>query len=115
MRRRAPGTDGDLLAGSLDLLILRTLELGPSHGFAIAESIGRRSSEILLVEEGSLYPALHRLEDRGWIKPRWGTSENNRRAKFYELTTKGRRQLSAETRRWASLAAAVARVLEPLS
>jgi PadR family transcriptional regulator PadR len=115
MRRRAPGTDGDLLAGSLDLLILRTLEIGPSHGFAIAESIGRRSSEILLVEEGSLYPALHRLEDRGWITPRWGTSENNRRAKFYELTPKGRRHLSAETRRWASLAAAVARVLEPLS
>jgi len=115
MRRRAAGSDGDLLAGSLDLLILRTLEIGPSHGFAIAQSIGRRSSEILLVEEGSLYPALHRLEDRGWIKPEWGVSENNRRAKFYQLTTKGLRHLEAESRRWASLSAAVARVLEPLS
>jgi PadR family transcriptional regulator PadR len=114
MRRRAAERPGDLLGGSLDLLILRTLELGPNHGFAIALSIRQRSNAKLLVEEGSLYPALHRLEARGWIAARWGLSENNRRARFYALTRTGRKQLAAEAHRWADLAAAVARVMEPL-
>lgn len=114
MRRRAAERPGDLLGGSLDLLILRTLELGPNHGFAIALSIRRRSNAKLLVEEGSLYPALHRLEARGWIAATWGLSENNRRARFYDLTRLGRKQLAAEANRWADLAAAVARILEPL-
>jgi PadR family transcriptional regulator PadR len=114
MRRRAIERPGDLLGGSLDLLILRTLELGANHGFAIAQSIGQRSNAKLLVEEGSLYPALHRLEERGWIDAKWGVSGHNRRAKFYELTRAGRKHLSAEAHRWADLAAAVARVLAPV-
>ena len=115
MRRRPNGEDGDLLGGTLDMLVLRTLKLGPAHGFAIAQSIGRRSDDVLLVEEGSLYPALHRLEDKGWISAAWGTTENNRRARFYSLTTRGRQQLAAESHRWAQLVAAVARVMEPAS
>jgi transcriptional regulator len=115
VRRRLDGSDGDLLGGSLDLLILRTLARGRAHGFAIAHHIEERSDDVLLVEEGTLYPALHRLEDRGWVRSEWGISENNRRAKFYELTTKGRKQLSAEADRWQQLVAAVARVVEPLS
>jgi transcriptional regulator len=114
MRRRPDGRDGDLLGGTLDMLVLRTLQRGPAHGFAIALSIGQRSDEILLVEEGSLYPALHRLEDRGWIRSEWGTTENNRRAKFYTLTTIGRKQLTTESDRWSQLVAAVARVMEPV-
>lgn len=113
MRRRPNGQDGDLLGGTLDMLVLRTLKLGPAHGFAIALSIGRRSDEVLLVEEGSLYPALHRLEDKGWISAAWGTTENNRRARFYSLTARGRQQLTAESNRWAQLVAAVGRVMEP--
>jgi PadR family transcriptional regulator PadR len=113
MRRRPTGTDGDLLGGSLDLLILRTLALAPAHGFAIAQSIASRSDEVLFVEEGSLYPALYRLEDRGWISAAWGLSENNRRAKFYSLTPVGRKQLAVEASRWTTLVAAVARVMEP--
>lgn len=97
------------------MLVLRTLQSGPLHGFAIAQSIGRRSDEVLLVEEGSLYPALHRLEDRGWIKPEWGVTENNRRARFYALTALGRKQLVSESQRWSQLVAAVARVMEPSS
>jgi transcriptional regulator len=115
MRRRPDGADGDLLGGSLDLLILRTLARGRAHGFAIAHQIEERSDDVLLVEEGTLYPALHRLEDRGWVRSAWGISENNRRAKFYELTAKGRTQLTAEADRWHLLVAAVARVVEPLS
>ena len=113
MRRRPQGSDGDLLGGTLDMLILRTLAGKPAHGFAIAQSIADRSDEVLLVEEGSLYPALHRLEDRGWITAEWGVSDNNRRAKFYALTAQGRKQLTHEADRWASLVAAVARVMEP--
>lgn len=113
MRRRPQGSEGDLLGGTLDMLILRTLAAKPAHGFAIAQSIEDRSDEVLLVEEGSLYPALHRLEDRGWITAEWGVSENNRRAKFYALTMQGRKQLAHEADRWASLVAAVARVMEP--
>ena len=102
-----------MLAGTLDMLILRTLQGGAAHGFSIAASIERRSDDDLLVEQGSLYPALHRLEERGWISSFWGTSENHRRARFYRLTTKGRRQLTSETSRWEHLVRAVARVMKP--
>ena len=102
----------DLPQGTLDLLILRTLSLGPYHGWAISERIHQISSKVLQVQQGSLYPALHRLERRGWIKARWGASDNNRRAKYYELTTAGRKQLEAEKSQWKKLSAAVAQVLE---
>ena len=103
----------ELLQGTLDLLILRTLLLGPTHGHAIAKAIEFTSDDVLQVEQGSLYPALHRLIKRGWISAQEGTSENNRRAKFYQLTRKGRRQLEVETRKWDKLAAAIARILRP--
>lgn len=102
----------ELPQGTLDLLILRTLALEPLHGWAVSERIQQISSDVLRVQQGSLYPALHRLERRGWIKAKWGTSDNNRRAKFYELTLAGRRQLEAQTTAWEKLTAAVARVLE---
>src|SRR5882757_325047 len=101
----------ELLQGTLDLLILRTLLLGPLHGHALAKSIERNSEDVLQVEQGSLYPALHRLIKRGWISSEDGTSENNRRAKFYRLTAKGRRQLAVETTKWDKLAGAIARIL----
>ena len=101
----------DLPQGTLDLLILRTLALEPQHGWAISERIQQISSDVLRVQQGSLYPALHRLERRGWIKARWGASENNRRAKYYELTMGGRRQLEVEKDAWEKLTAAVAQVL----
>ena len=103
----------ELLQGTLDLLILRTLLLGRVHGHAIAKAIEFRSDEVLQVEQGSLYPALHRLIKRRWISVEEGTSENNRRAKFYRLTTKGRRQLALETSKWDKLAGAIARILRP--
>jgi transcriptional regulator len=103
----------ELLQGTLDLLILRTLLAGPCHGHAIAKAIEFRSDEVLQVEQGSLYPALHRLIKRGWIASEEGTSENNRRAKFYRLTPKGRDQLNVETSKWDKLASAIARVLKP--
>jgi len=103
----------ELLQGTLDLLILRTLLLGPAHGHAIAKAIEFNSDEVLLVEQGSLYPALHRLIKRGWISVEEGTSENNRRAKFYRLTAKGRKQLAVETGKWDKLAGAIARILRP--
>jgi PadR family transcriptional regulator, regulatory protein PadR len=102
----------DLPQGTLDLLILRTLALGPQHGWAISERIQQISSDVLRVQQGSLYPALHRLERRGWIKAQWGTSENNRRAKYYDLTASGQKQLEAEKRAWGKLTAAVAQVLK---
>jgi len=101
----------DLPQGTLALLILRTLALGANHGWGISERIHQVSSEVLQIHQGSLYPALHRLERRGWIKSRWGASENNRGAKFYELTRDGRKQLKAEASEWKKLAAAVAHVL----
>ena len=104
----------DLLQGTLDLMILQTLVLGPAHGHTIAHAIEHRSDEVLQVEHGSLYPALHRLEDRGWISSYWGTSENNRKARFYRLTAAGRRQLAEETTRWEKLMRAVNRVLRPV-
>src|SRR5260221_8515123 len=104
----------DLLQGTLDLLILRTLLLGRAHGHAIAKAIEHNSEDVLQVEQGSLYPALHRLIRRGWIAAEEGTSENNRRAKFYRLTAKGRRQLAVETGKWDKLAGAIARILRPV-
>jgi transcriptional regulator len=101
----------DLPQGTLDLLILRTLALGPQHGWAISERVQQLSSDMLRIQQGSLYPALHRLERRGLIKARWGTSENNRRAKYYELSRNGRQQLEVETDAWEKLTAAVAQVL----
>jgi len=103
----------ELLQGTLDLLILKTLKLGPAHGHAIAKIIERGSDDVLQVEQGSLYPALHRLIRRGWIAFDEGVSENNRRAKFYRLTAKGRKQLQLETSRWDKLAQAIARILRP--
>lgn len=102
-----------LLQGTLDMLILRTLRLGPAHGHAIAKAIERGSDDVLQVEQGSLYPALHRLIRRGWITFAEGTSENNRRAKFYALTANGRKQLAIETSKWDKLARAIARLLHP--
>src|SRR5229473_805770 len=101
----------DLPQGTLDLLILKTLALEPQHGWAISERVQQISKDVLQIQQGSLYPALHRLERRGWIKARWGASENNRRAKYYELTHSGRKQLRSETTAWRKLTAAVAQVL----
>ena len=103
----------ELLQGTLDLLILRTLLPGSAHGHSIAKAIEFRSDEVLQVEQGSLYPALHRLIKRGWISAQEGTSENNRRAKFYSLTAKGRKQLATETNRWERFVGAIARILRP--
>ena len=103
----------ELLQGTLDLLILRTLLLGPTHGHAIAKAIEHNSEDVLQVEQGSLYPALHRLIKRGWISAEEGTSENNRRAKYYRLTAKGRKQLVVETTKWDRLARAIGRILRP--
>ena len=102
----------DLPQGTLDLLILKTLAPGPRHGWAISERIQQISSSVLQVQQGSLYPALHRLERRGWIEAEWGVSDNNRRAKYYSLTRSGRKQLSEEESAWRKLAAAVAQVLD---
>ena len=102
-----------LLQGTLDLLILRTLVFGAQHGQGIARAIEQQSGDTLLVDHGSLYPALQRLEERGWIAAEWGVSENNRKARFYELTKKGRKQLVAETDNWRRMAAAIGRILGP--
>jgi transcriptional regulator len=102
----------DLLQGTLDMLILKTLALEPMHGYAISARIQQVSNDALRVQEGSLYPALHRLEYRGWIHAQWGSSENNRRAKYYRLTALGRRQLATETEIWNRLIDAVARILQ---
>lgn len=104
---------GDMLQGTLDMLILQTLVLGPAHGHSIAHAIERRSQEILQVEHGSLYPALYRLEAGGWISSFWGTSENNRKARYYRLTAAGRKHLAVETGRWERLASGISRVLRP--
>jgi PadR family transcriptional regulator PadR len=114
MSTREPKERVELLQGTLDLLILRTLLFGPTHGHAIAKAIEFNSDDVLQVEQGSLYPALHRLIKRGWISAEEGTSENNRRAKFYRLTARGRRQLAIETSKWEKLAGAIARILRPL-
>jgi transcriptional regulator len=103
---------GDFLPGTLDMLILKTLSRGPLHGYAIVQYIHDASSDVLEVEEGALYPALHRLEVRGWLKASWGTSENNRRAKFYSLTALGRKELTNESDCWKRVSAAVSRVMQ---
>ena len=107
-----PKPKSELLQGTLDLLILKTLELEPMHGWGITIRIQQLSDSVLQVNQGSLYPALYRLESKGWIRSHWGNSENNRRAKFYELTRAGRRQLAEETEGWERFAAAVGRILE---
>ncbi|HWG57669.1 MAG TPA: PadR family transcriptional regulator [Candidatus Acidoferrales bacterium] len=104
---------GDLLRDTLDMLILKTVSRGAMHGYAIAESIHQATDDVLRVEEGALYPALHRLELRGWLASEWGASENNRRAKYYRLTATGRKQLATETAHWSRMAAAIARIIEP--
>jgi PadR family transcriptional regulator, regulatory protein PadR len=112
-KRGAPPLQGEILQGTLDLLILQTLVLGAAHGHTIAHAIEQRSEDVLQVEHGSLYPALHRLEDRGWIASFWGTSENNRKARYYRLTRSGRKELTQQTGRWQELVRAINRVLRP--
>ena len=102
----------DLLQGTLDLLVLKTLALGPQHGWGIAQRIQQISRDVLQVNQGSLYPALHRLDQQGWVAAEWGTSEHNRQAKFYRLTRTGQKQLTAETENWERLSEAVARTLQ---
>ncbi|MES2306775.1 MAG: PadR family transcriptional regulator [Gemmatimonadota bacterium] len=109
-----PESAAELLQGTLALLILQTLSRGPDHGWGVAQQIQDRSREILTVNQGSLYPALHRLEEQGWIESEWGISTNNRRAKFYRLTTVGRKQLVRETHTWTQFAKAVHWVLQPV-
>jgi PadR family transcriptional regulator PadR len=104
---------GEMLQGTLDLLVMQTLVVGPAHGHTIAHAIEHRSDNVLQVEHGSLYPALHRLEDRGWIASFWGTSENNRKARYYRLTPAGRRQLSQQISRWDQLVRAINRIIRP--
>ena len=108
---KRPPDAGDILQGTLDMLILRTLVMGPAHGHTIAQVIENTSENALDVEQGSLYPALHRLEDRGLVSSQWGVSENNRRAKFYTLTSKGRKELSAAAGRWQRMTRAIALIL----
>ena len=107
-----PKQKPDLPQGTLDMLILKALSLGPMHGYGVGQRIGQLAEEMLKVEEGTLYPALYRIEQRGWIESEWGVSENNRRARFYKLTRAGRKQLSVEESQWEHLAAAVAKVLQ---
>ena len=114
-RRREARAERDLLGGTLDMLILRMLQAGPAHGLQIARDIERRSDDVLLVEQGSLYPALHRLEERDWIVSSWGMSESGRKARFYRLTPLGKKQLASESNRWETLTRAVARVMRPVN
>ena len=113
MPRRENPLQNEMLQGTLDMLVLQTLVLGPAHGHTIAHAIEHGSEDVLQIEHGSLYPALHRLEDRGWIASFWGTSENNRKAKYYRLTPTGRKQLLAQTTRWDEVVRAIGRILRP--
>jgi PadR family transcriptional regulator PadR len=113
MPRKESPMQNEMISGTLDMLILRTLMLGPAHGHTIAHAIEHGSEDVLQIEHGSLYPALHRLEDRGWIASAWGTSENNRRARFYKLTAAGRKQLLAQSTRWDQLVRAIGRIMKP--
>ena len=108
---KKPPEAGEILQGTLDMLILRTLILGPAHGHTIAQAIERTSENALEVEQGSLYPALHRLEDRGWVSSEWGVSDNNRKAKFYRLTSMGRKELNAAAGRWRRMTRAIGLIL----
>jgi PadR family transcriptional regulator, regulatory protein PadR len=114
MPRRQSPLQSEMVQGTLDMLILQTLVPGPAHGQTIAHIIERGSEDVLQVEHGSLYPALHRLQNRGWIAAFWGTSDNNRRAKYYRLTAKGKKQLAAHTARWAQVVRAIGRILNPI-
>jgi PadR family transcriptional regulator, regulatory protein PadR len=113
-RKKQSDGSGDMLAGTLDIMILKTLLAAPAHGHTIAHAIEKSSDEVLQVEHGSLYPALYKLENKGWVASFWGTSENNRRAKYYRITPDGRKQLSNERSRWESLVRAVGQVLGPV-
>jgi len=113
MAKRDSAPRNEMLQGTLDMLVLQTLVLGPAHGHTIAYAIEHASEDVLQVEHGSLYPALHRLEDRGWIASFWGTSESNRKAKYYRLTPSGRKQLIEETTRWEQMVRAIGRILKP--
>ena len=110
-KKGSASINGEILQGTLDLLILKTLVVGPAHGHTIAHVIEKRSDDVLQVEHGSLYPALHRLENRGWIASFWGTSENNRKARYYRLTPDGRKQLAEQTNRWGEMVKAINSVL----
>ena len=114
MAKRDSAPRNEMLQGTLDMLVLQTLVLGPAHGHTIAYAIEHASEDVLQVEHGSLYPALHRLEDRGWIASFWGTSESNRKAKYYRLTPSGRKQLIEETTRWEQMVRAITRILKPV-
>jgi PadR family transcriptional regulator PadR len=114
-KRTNPPFQGEMLQGTLDMLVLQTLLPGPAHGHTIAHVIEHGSGDFLQVEHGSLYPALHRLEDRGWIASFWGTSENNRKARYYRLTPAGRKQLDEQTSRWEQMVHAIGRLLHPVS
>lgn len=111
MVMKKPPEAGEILQGTLDMLILRTLVLGPAHGHTIAQAIERTSENALEVEQGSLYPALHRLEDRGWVSSEWGVSDHNRKAKFYRLTNRGRKELNAAAGRWRRMTRAIGLIL----
>jgi PadR family transcriptional regulator, regulatory protein PadR len=113
MPRRESPLQSEMVQGTLDMLVLKTLAVGPAHGQTIAHAIERGSEDVLQVEHGSLYPALHRLQNRGWIASFWGTSENNRRAKYYRLTPEGKSQLAAQTSRWEQLVKAIGRIMNP--
>ena len=115
MPRHPSPLRSEMVPGTLDLLVLKTLLLGAAHGQAIAHAIERGSDDVLQVEHGSLYPALHRLQNRGWIAAFWGTSENNRKAKYYRLSPEGKRQLAAQTSRWEGLVRAIGRILNPVT
>lgn len=112
-KRTKPPFQGEMLQGTLDVLVLKTLALGPAHGHTIAKAIERRSEDFLQVEQGSLYPALYRLEDRRWIASFWGTTESNRKAKYYRLTAAGRKQLVEQTNSWDRLVRAIGHILHP--
>lgn len=111
MPRKESPLQSEMLQGTLDMLVLKTLLLGPAHGYTIAHSIEQGSEEVLQIEHGSLYPALHRLQNRGWVASFWGTSENNRRAKYYRLTPEGKKQLAAQSSRWEEIVRAIALIM----
>lgn len=113
MPQRESPLQSEMVQGTLDMLILKTLVLGPAHGQTIAHAIETGSDEVLQVEHGSLYPALHRLQNRGWIASFWGTSDNNRKARYYRLTPEGKKQLAAQTSRWDELVKAISRIMNP--
>jgi PadR family transcriptional regulator PadR len=113
MPRRESPMQSEMVQGTLDMLVLKTLMLGPAHGYTIAEAIERGSEDVLQIEHGSLYPALHRLRNRGWIASFWGTSENNRKAKYYRLTPEGKKQLAAQNSRWEEIVRAIGRIMNP--